>query len=109
DDHAAGDAAARLRSAGAGGDAVLLARDRRGGARGGYRPGVAEARARPLRRRAVDRGAPRADRARASGGEGRELLRAVRDVRTRRGGGVLGGSRWASRARGPLPGGGRRR
>ena len=74
----------------------------------GIDPADVEARARPVRRRALDRGPARGDRARAAWAPGGQLLRAVRDVRPRRRDRVPRGARRAPRPRGPLRRRGRR-
>ena len=101
--HAAGDAAAGARRAGADRDAVVRARDRADRARRRGRPDASEARARAVRRRGLDRGTARGDRARAARHPRGQLLRPVGDVRARRRRGVPGGPRRAARARGSLP------
>ena len=69
----------------------------------GIDPSDARARAGPLRRRAVDRGDARRDRARVPGPARGQLLRPLRDVRPGCRRRVHGGTRRPPRPRGPLP------
>ena len=71
-------------------------------------PARAQAPARPVRRRALDRGPARRDRTRAARASGSQFLRALRNVRSRRRDRVPRGARRAARPRGPLHRRGRR-
>ena len=100
---AAGVAPPGPRRAGARLDALVCTRDRAGRGRRGHRSRDPEARARPVRRRALDRRVARGDRAGAARPTGRQLLRAVGDVRPGRRDRVPRGARRPARPRGPLP------